>query len=737
MTPSGPKMPPAGLLARLQRRGVLRVAASYLLIGWLILQIGDVTLEPVGAPSWVMRALIALVVAGFPVAILLAWFYELTPSGVQRDEAPESQARPTVGGVRRYADVAVIGVLALTVVFLLLKESGWLSRSETLRDASLAVLPFQNEGPDAADDYLATGFGDELRGQLARTPSLRVIAQASSEAIQAQSLAPMVAAAKLDVAVLVEGTVRREERKLRVTAQLIDGRNGSILWSEDYDRSTDDLLNVQTEIARAIVSAVLPKFVAEGGQVPATSTSVVSAQDLYLLGKQKERESTPEALAKAQELFEQATAADPGFAAAHAALGRVIAVRNGDMALSDPDGLERLVLPHLERALALDRALGEAYMVKGNLRRWELRPGGEEYYRLAAELDPNSSWAQSNVAAYQFSQNRPDLALDYVQRARQLDPLRFGPHEGVIGNLIKLGRSEEVPAAVSRMMDLFGQDVRGIKAACWAQGANGDHDRELACLVAALRQFPAAPELLDGASAACADIGDISCENTFLQHMADAGDEEAILWLQVNRGETAALAKKIEDALTGPVEYYQGFLLCQIALAVHLDELALKVFQAAGMESATTENAVLRSSAMELMPQIIALKLRADPTPEVHEQLDQVLEWTARPLAHGAKWYLFYLQRSFALAAAGRMDEAIAQIQAAMASFGAPFDDRLITDGPIGAILQADPRLAPLLQLNRDRQAKLRERLPATLQAAGLDLAELVTPNGPASQLQY
>ncbi|MGH8033839.1 MAG: hypothetical protein ACREO9_01345, partial [Lysobacterales bacterium] len=128
---SGPaeNLPPSErptLLAKLRQRGVLRVAFSYALIGWLLLQIGDVVVEPLGVPGWVMRALIVVVVAGFPVALLLAWFFELTPQGIERDILPEGTARPAVHGVRRYADVVIIGALLITVVFLLLRQSDWI-----------------------------------------------------------------------------------------------------------------------------------------------------------------------------------------------------------------------------------------------------------------------------------------------------------------------------------------------------------------------------------------------------------------------------------------------------------------------------------------------------------------------------------------------------------------------------------------------------------------------------------
>ncbi len=711
----------SALLSRLRERGVLRVAASYLVIAWLLLQIGDVTLEPMGAPRWVMRTLIALSIAGFPIAILLAWVYELTPSGIERDAAPATTPRPAVGGLRRHADVAVIGMLALTVAYLLLKDTAWFADGAGLPEASVAILPFDNVSGEVSDEYLAEGFGDELRDQLSRVPSLKVISRSSSHAAENQSLPATRVAERLDVAALVEGTVRRDGKRLSVSAQLVDGRDGSVLWSSDYDRSTDDLLTVQAEIARAIVAAVLPQFVAQGGQIPATSTTVVSAQDLFLLGRHLEREETQEAFAKAQTLYEQAIAADPGYAAAHAALGRAIAFQNEELADRDPDALNRLVLPHLDRAIALDRGLSEAYMVKGELRRWTLQPGGDEFYRLAAELDPNNAEAQADLAAYERHQNRPDLSLAHALRARELDPWSFGLHWQVITRLMLLGRIKELPGAVARMTDLFGTEPRGAALACHAQATSGDHDAVLACLLLALRLFPEAEEITWLLPDACLNLGDHACKLAQLERVAGQGDESSVLWLKYERNQLAELRAVAREALTGPIDYGRGALLCEVLLASGLDEEALEVFDAAGIERGTTENAVLRATSMDLLLQILMLRQSRGQAVDIGRQLDALLEWSSRPLVHGGRVFRYHLQRAAVLTVAGRIDEAIAEVAAAGKGAEAPFDVRIVTDTPTGRVLQRDPRLAPILQAIRDRQAALRQRLPATLQAAGID----------------
>jgi adenylate cyclase len=168
-----------GLLVRLRERGVLRVAAGYAVIAWLLLQIADVTFEPLGVPTWGMTSLIVAAVLGFPIAIALAWFYEIGDQGVQRDTAASGVARPSVHGKRRYADVVIIGVLLVTVAALLVRQSD-IGKPAPPASPAIAVLPFDNLSGDPGQDYFSDGLAIEVLDRLGRVPGLRVIASSSS-----------------------------------------------------------------------------------------------------------------------------------------------------------------------------------------------------------------------------------------------------------------------------------------------------------------------------------------------------------------------------------------------------------------------------------------------------------------------------------------------------------------------------------------------------------------------------
>ncbi len=228
----------SGLLVRLRERGVLRVAASYAVIAWLALQIADVTFDPLGLPKWVMTSLIVAAILGFPVAIALAWFYEVGDQGVQLDTAPAGDVRPTVHGKRRYADLAIIGVLLVAVAVLLVRQSD-IGKPPAPANPAIAVLPFENLSGDPQQEYFSDGLAEEVLDRLGRVPGLKVIASSSSFSFKGKHQDAKTIASQLGVTTVLEGSVRRDGRKLKVNAKLIDGQTGFQLWSGSFDREVD------------------------------------------------------------------------------------------------------------------------------------------------------------------------------------------------------------------------------------------------------------------------------------------------------------------------------------------------------------------------------------------------------------------------------------------------------------------------------------------------------------------
>jgi adenylate cyclase len=262
----------------LKRRNVFKVGVAYLAVGWLILQVVELVLDSTSAPDWVMQIFLLAVAVGFPIAILLAWAFELTPEGIklERDVSRDESITPETG---RKLNRAIMIVLVAVVVFLLV-DKFYLNKDAapavalapgntpaltpppapeavvTETDKSVAVLPFvaMSNGPD--DGYFADGLTEEILNSLARLPELLVTARTSAFHFKGQDQPIPEIASTLGVAHIVEGSVRRSGERLRITAQLIRAQDGFHLWSETYDRDTSDVFGVQTDIAEKIASAL-------------------------------------------------------------------------------------------------------------------------------------------------------------------------------------------------------------------------------------------------------------------------------------------------------------------------------------------------------------------------------------------------------------------------------------------------------------------------------------------------
>ena len=423
----------SGLLARLQRRGVLRVAASYAVIAWLLLQIADVVLEPLGAPAWIMRALIVAVVVGFPVAVVLAWFYELTPDGIQRDHAAAGAERPIVHGVRRYTDLILIGALVAVIAVLLVRQQGG---GESLEDGPpvLAVLPFSEIG-GTQDSVFGMGLADTLTHKLGQLQEVVVLASRSTMEFAGTELDLPTVGAKLGASVLVEGSVQRGAGMLRVNARLVQAANGQQLWAGSYERRDTDLFAVQDEIANAVSSALSLVLSADEQQrLDTPVASSLSAYDAYTLGRvslaqrgQKVRDAV--------DFFRQAIQLDPDFALAHAALAEALwmapsylrqDVRWDDVA----DEARRSA----GMAQAIDPNLGEGYMAQVYVYMADNRYGSETTWpdeQLEALLNRAIARSPSHAPAARYLAafaEEPRERIRLLERAALLDP-----RSGIIG----------------------------------------------------------------------------------------------------------------------------------------------------------------------------------------------------------------------------------------------------------------------------------------------------------------
>jgi serine/threonine-protein kinase len=453
----------SGLLVRLRERGVFRVAASYAVIAWLVLQIADVTFDPLGLPKWVMTSLIVAAVLGFPVAVALAWFYEVGDHGVQRDTAAEGALRPSVHGKRRYADLAIIGVLLVTVAVLLVRQSD-IGKPPPPASPAIAVLPFENLSGDPGQEYFSDGLAEEVLDRLGRVPGLKVIASSSSFSFKGKHQDAKTIASQLGVTTVLEGSVRRDGRKLKVNAKLIDGQSGFQLWSGSFDREVTDIFAVQAELAAAVIDAIVPAARGDVVAAPPPTTNL-DAHDHYLLGLAAQRSRSIPRLADSVAHLEQAVALDPSYAQAHAALA------NSRLLLAGYGGVEiesaSEVLASAERsaykALALDPSLSDAHGALGNVLRYKEQPGAEEEYKRALELNPNNAIVIHNYAV--LLSDLPGRKADVEalnDMALEIDPRSPIVWTNKLGRVLETEGVQAYRKQFDRALQVFAGDADGL-----------------------------------------------------------------------------------------------------------------------------------------------------------------------------------------------------------------------------------------------------------------------------------
>jgi TolB-like protein len=306
-------MNPKNFFGELKRRNVYKVVVAYILAGWALAQ-GIAQVFPVfDIPNSVVRLIVLLIVIGFPVAVVLAWLFELTPEGIKRaeDVDPAASGRPRN---RTWIYVVIIGAAFSIGLFFFGRYSASSARvGSEAGDKSIAVLPFVDLSQAHDQEYFCDGISEEILDALAKVEGLRVVARTSSFSFKGKNADVGQIAQKLSVQNILEGSLRRERNRIRITAQLVNAANGFHLWSETYERELQGVFAVQDEITRAIVDALKIKLaIAPSAQLQPNS----EAHDLYLQGLYFSNKSGEQDLRRSLDFFQRALQKDPNYAKA-------------------------------------------------------------------------------------------------------------------------------------------------------------------------------------------------------------------------------------------------------------------------------------------------------------------------------------------------------------------------------------------------------------------------------------
>jgi TolB-like protein len=444
--------------AELKRRNVYKVAVAYAVVGWLLMQVATQIFPFLEIPNWVVRLVIVLVAIGFPIALVIAWAFELTPEGIKRTEDVDLP----VGGdskKRTWIYVAVIGAAFSIGLFFIgrytARNSSSSASSGELPAKSIAVLPLLNESGDPADEYFSDGLSEELIAALAQIRELKVIGRSSSFRFKGGKEESKTIGEKLGVSTLLEGTVRKQGDKVRIVAELVNAADGIELWSRTFERELKDIFAVQEEIAAAVASSLKVTLLGSDERTstkPATRNA--EAHNAYLLGHYYFQRRNLEDYRKAVAYFDEAIRLDPDYALAYAERSEAWTL------IGDLSGQGKTAWPRAredaEKAVAIAPTLAEAHAALGWVRffaEWKFAEGLSELKR-AKELSPANPTANDLLARVVVYLGKPDEAEKQARQAVELDPLAHQAQNNLARVLFFEGKLDEAEASARKAAEL-------------------------------------------------------------------------------------------------------------------------------------------------------------------------------------------------------------------------------------------------------------------------------------------
>src|SRR6266487_1180573 len=419
---------PKNFFAELKRRNVYKVAVAYVIAGWALSQ-GIAQVFPVfDVPNWVIRLIVMLIIIGLPIALVLAWMFELTPQGIKRTEDVDLAAAAQQPSKRTWIFVVVIGALVSIGLFFLGRYSAGNKTASPagISNKSIAVLPFDNLSRDPDNAFFCEGVQDEILTRLAKVADLKVISRTSTQHFKsAPDNRPQIAK-QLGVAHIVEGSVQKAGDSVRVNVQLINALTDAHLWAETFDRKLTDIFAVESEIAKTIADTLQVKLSgSEQHAMAAQPTRNAEAHQLYLKGRFFWNKRTGNDLKKSIDYFQQAIVADPNYALAYAGVADAYVFLPGYTAGAPRDCYPK-AMAAAKKALELDDTLPEAHTTLA-LAIWyydfDFSQANREFQR-AIELNPNYATGHQQYGNNTLSAlGRFDDAIAEGKRAVELDPL--------------------------------------------------------------------------------------------------------------------------------------------------------------------------------------------------------------------------------------------------------------------------------------------------------------------------
>jgi len=472
--------------AELKQRNVFKVAAAYIIIGWLIMQAGEVMSPALNLPDWVNSMLAFFLILGFPVAMVFAWAFEMTPEGLKKEKDIDRSQHIALATGRKLNYMITL-LLAVALVYFVWEsrfqaESEPVSQEPTVQTVSpdneqstltplteddgpdsntIAVLPFINMSSDPEQEYFSDGITEEVLNLLVKIPELKVTSRTSVFTFKGQNVDIPTVAEKLGVAHILEGSVRKAGTRVRITAQLIEAGNDVHLWSETYERKLDDIFAIQDEIAREVVKALQIQLL---GEAPSATSTNIEAYNLYLRGKYFAGLYTKESFESAITAYREAIALDANFAPPWEGLSTVL--RNqGQMGFTEMQEAMEASRQAAMRALELDDKLAEAWLALARIQLyydWDWSRA-DVTIRTALKYGSQNAPVLRQATWVALTLGETERALELAQLAVDLDPLDFVGLRNLGTTYWALGQPEEEERIYRQILELY-PDAVSVKS---------------------------------------------------------------------------------------------------------------------------------------------------------------------------------------------------------------------------------------------------------------------------------
>ncbi len=417
-------MNPKNFFAELKRRNVYKVAVAYAIVGWLVMQIAATVVPALHLSDTITSTVVLLVILGFPIALVIAWAFELTPEGLKRTEVADELLEKSRRSHAWIYVVVIAGVISASLFFLGRYTSS--KQSTELPAKSIAVLPFDNQNRDPNTEYLSDGIPESIINSLSQLPNLKVMSRNSVFHYKGKDMDAPTVAKELKVQAVLTGRMTQRGDSLSISVELINAQDNSQIWGQQYNRKLADVFAVQEEIAKEISEKLRLKLTgAERQQLAKRPTENLKAFQYYMQGRAYLQRATREDLLTAISYYDKAIQEDPNYTLAYTGLAEAYGVLGVYGYIAPIEG-RRQVEEGARKALALDENLAEAHVALGyayvTFAPFNFSLGDREL-RRAIELSPSLALAHFDLGGSVVRQGRLDEGLEELLKARELDPL--------------------------------------------------------------------------------------------------------------------------------------------------------------------------------------------------------------------------------------------------------------------------------------------------------------------------